>query len=247
MNGGRNMEDVKEDEYKIEHPIYHEARRVGTTSFEYDENGNVVLDKNGEPVRKVVSKGVWKTLVLRPSEYYEIRSRCNRKYQIIFDLLLYTGMRYEELVRLKNHKEWIDFKNKRIYLPGGEGQKKVKRRSVSRVIRLSNQGVKALEGLFDVELPSKAVVDQYIYRKFRNIVPLQKIEVNGKTYYNHPFSLKTFRKTWESWLLYYYEGRESFIAQSQGHTVDIQFKDYFAGSLSEKDKIDMKPYVEGWL
>jgi len=174
------MENVKEDEYKIEHPIYHEARRVGTTSFEYDENRNVVLDKNGEPVRKVVSKGVWKTLILRPSEYYEIRSRCSRKYQIIFDLLLYTGMRYEELVRLKNHKEWIDFKNKRIYLPGGEGQKKVKRRSVSRVIRLSNQGVKALEGLFDVELPSKAIVDQYIYRKFGNIVPLQKIEVNGK-------------------------------------------------------------------
>ncbi len=237
----------KGEEFRIEHPIYHEARRVGTTSFVYDRDGKVMLDERGEPIRQVVSKGVWKTLVLRPSEYFEIRSRCSRKYQVIFDCLLYTGMRYEELVRLRQHKEWVDFKDKRIYLPGGEGQKKVKRKAPSRVIRLSNQGVKALENLYDIELPSKAVVDQYIYRHFGNIVPPQIIKIGEKEYVNHPFSMKSFRKTYESWLLYYYEGRENFVAQSQGHNLDIQFKDYFAGSLTEKDKIDMKPYVEGWL
>lgn len=252
------MSDVVMEPYRIEFPIYHEARKAGTThGFVLDGLGHVSLDSKGEPIKKVTSKGKMKTLVLRPSEYIEIRKRCDRLYQVIFDCLLYSGMRYQELLRLKEHSEWFDIERHRIFLPGGEGQKKLKRVANSRAIRLSDAGTIAMELLYDYKFPRHEIVDQYIYEKFDVIVPVEVIQLDNPkktrwgteilSYLNHPFSMKSFRKTYESWLIYYYDSRENFIAQSQGHNLDTQFRDYFSGSLNEKDRIDMRPFVEGWM
>jgi len=47
--------------------------------------------------------------ILRPSEYKIIRnSITNRDKQILTDALLFTGLRYEEAVRLRHSPDWFD-------------------------------------------------------------------------------------------------------------------------------------------
>ncbi len=197
------------NDYFIEHPILMRAPKVGG--------------------KKSKSKGIWDTLILRPSEFKQISNMVSRKYEIIFSALLLTGMRYEELVRFRQHPEWFD--GSFIHLPPETGQKKVKRQSPERWVRLSIAGKAMIKSLFDISLPSVESADQYIHYTFPLI---------------EHFSVKSFRKTWESWLVFYYPGKEILIAESQGHTSVIQFKHYLNMPFTDKDRLEMKDYVEGW-
>lgn len=193
----------------IENPILLQAKKVGG--------------------KKTRSKGVMKTLLLRPKEYREIMGKCNRRQQVIFSSLLFTGMRYEELLRFRQHREWFD--GQFVHLPAGLGEKKALRVDPERWIRLSYRGREAIESLFDVQLPSLQSLDQYI--KYNVGIP--------------HFSVKSFRKTYESWLVYYYAGKEVHIAQSQGHDTFTQFRHYLNLPFTEEDKLEMKEFVEGWI
>lgn len=182
--------------------------------------------------KKSKSKGIWRTLILRPSEYEQIYSDSTRKYQIIFSCLLYTGMRYEELKRLRRNPQWIDA-NGFIHLPA-DAQKKEKRVDPERWIRLSYRGREAVRRLYDLrpeELPASPTIDQYIKRNWPKL----------KT-----FSMKTFRKTWESWCVFYFKN-PLLVAQSQGHTLLTQFNHYISMPWTEKDRLEMKPHVEGYI
>ena len=176
------------------------------------------------------SKERWKILILRPREYREIVKQCDRRHQIIFSCLLLTGMRYQELVRFRQHREWYDDKQF-IHLPAGLGERKVKRTDPERWIRLSYMGRQAIESLFDVQLPSIQSLNQYV--KYTFSIP--------------HFSMKTFRKTYESWLVFYFDGKERQIAQSQGHDTWTQFEHYLNLPFTEEDKLEMKEFVEGWI
>jgi integrase len=57
---------------------------------------------------------------------------------------------------------------------------------------------------------------------------------------------KTFRKTWESWLLITYPHRSLEIALSQGHTQLTQLNYYANLPFTDQDKEDMKEFVMGW-
>ena len=72
-------------------PILLQARKTGTTMKK-----RVKTPKGTKIVKVTTSKGVWKTRILRPSEYEKIYGRANEEYRIIFSCLLMTGMRYEE-------------------------------------------------------------------------------------------------------------------------------------------------------
>jgi len=203
---------------EMSHPILLQARKMGTT-----------VRKGEEKIR--TSRGIWKTRIFRPEEYEYVYEKANEKYRIIFSCLLMTGMRYEELRRLRKHPEWID-RNGFILLPA-EAQKKEKRSSRERFIRLSYRGREAIKRLFDLEadLPANITVDNYIKYNFR--------EIEG-------FSLKSFRKTWESWLVFYFQ-KPLNIAESQGHTMLTQLNHYISLPFTEEDKMKMRPYVEGWI
>ena len=45
--------------------------------------------------------------ILRPSEYKMIRESVKRDKQILLDCVLLTGMRYEELLRLRKNPDWL--------------------------------------------------------------------------------------------------------------------------------------------
>ena len=51
-----------------------------------------------------------KVRILRPSEYKVIRESVKRDKQILLDSLMLTGMRYEELLRLRKNPDWLSGK-----------------------------------------------------------------------------------------------------------------------------------------
>lgn len=72
--------------------------------------------------------------VLTPKEYEILRAAILKdSHQTVFDILLITGMRYIEMLRLYEHKEWYNEKKNLIHLPK-VAQKKAKRRQLKRTI-----------------------------------------------------------------------------------------------------------------
>ena len=138
-------------------------------------------------------------------------------------------MRYAELLRLRGHQEWLN--GQFIHLPPGEGQRKAKRTSSGRWVRLSIQGKKAVEALFDIQLPSNNSINQYFNYNF----------------HISDFSLKSLRKTYESWLVYYYPQQQLEVAMSQGHTMVTQVRHYLNLPFTQREKLEMGEYVEGWV
>jgi len=60
------------------------------------------------------------------------------------------------------------------------------------------------------------------------------------------FYAKTFRKTWESWLLFSFPDKAMEIALSQGHTELTQLRHYANLPFLDKDREEMKEFVVGW-
>lgn len=72
--------------------------------------------------------------VLTPDEYRKLRDAIPKQHhKALFDILMITGMRYEELLRFYDHKEWYNQKKNLIHLPE-EAQKKEKRKQKERTI-----------------------------------------------------------------------------------------------------------------
>jgi integrase len=72
--------------------------------------------------------------ILTPKEYQALRSAIPKdSHKTIFDILLITGMRYAELLRLYDNPAWYNEKKNLIHL-SQEAQKKHKRRQLERTI-----------------------------------------------------------------------------------------------------------------
>ena len=166
--------------------------------------------------------------ILRPSEYRMIRGSVKRDKQILLDCALLTGMRYEELLRLRKNPDWLS--GKFIYLPEW-AEKKAKRKQRERTINLSIMGRSVLPQLFDIKVPSRSAFDKWLSYNFRLIKGL---------------SAKSFRKTYGSWLLSLYPERLMDIALSQGHDELTELNHYAKNGFDERDKLEMKEFVEGW-
>jgi len=73
--------------------------------------------------------------ILTPEEYQALKAEILKdSHKTILDILIITGMRYAELLRLYDNPVWYDEKNNLIQLPE-EAQKKHKRRQLERTIQ----------------------------------------------------------------------------------------------------------------
>jgi len=181
----------------------------------------------------VISSEKFQVRILRPREWEVLRDLMDLDIRRIATTLLLTGMRYAELVRFRQNPEWLD--SEFIYLPRGS-MLKVKARQRERAIKLSDMG-RMLVGEFfytDPKLPSLPAFDLRLSR-------LSKRELGGPSVTN-----KTFRKTWESWLVFYYPNRSLQIALSQGHTSATQYEHYLNIPFTDEDRKEMRKWVEGW-
>ena len=59
-------------------------------------------------------------------------------------------------------------------------------------------------------------------------------------------SVKTFRKTWESWLVVSYSHALPLIAMSQGHTLITAMNHYLNLPFTKEDVEEIKIRTAGW-
>jgi len=184
-----------------------------------------------------------KTFLFRPNEYKQFISQQNRKHEILFQCKLFTGMRYEEMVRLKKHPEWID--GQFIHIPSHAGQKKAKRTTPERWIRLSYVGRENVKRLFEIDLPGIDSVNEYL-EQWEFVLPNGNIpEIMGQ--WKPHISSMSFRKTYESWLVFFYPPSAMHVAMSQGHNSFTQFQHYLNMPFTEANKKEMEEYCMGWI
>ena len=172
--------------------------------------------------------------ILRPSEFRLIVDPIKPDYQIMLKTLLLTGMRFIEAKRFQNNPEWFD--GDFINLPNS-AMLKQKAKMRERSIRLNNLGRMLMPLFLNLkhDLPSRVSWREDLRRWASNV----GLKPNG-------LCAKTTRKTWESWLMYYYPERRLEIVLNQGHTDATSVKHYLNMPFTESDKVAMGEYVSGW-
>lgn len=183
------------------------------------------------------------TRILRPSEYVSLRNELNPDQQIILDSLLLTGMRYEELVRFHGNPDWYDEKSGTIHLPAwavkkGNGVKRPVQRE--RFVKLSIRGKGVIPNLFRIDIPGRVSFDQMIHRKALLALKNDNLDPIG-------ICQKSMRKTLASWLRKYYPQALDEIFLSMGHSRITELRHYLGIPFSDKDKQEMKEWIEGWI
>lgn len=174
--------------------------------------------------------------ILPPDEYRMIRQKLKPSHQILFDALLFTGMRGEEFWRFAKCPHWFDLDRMVIHLPK-TASLKVRSLQRERDVHLSNWGAQAVERLFDQ--PCKKI-SRVAWRA--DLIQASRragIDLQGIT-------PKMTRKTWESWLVATFPNMTLQIGLSQGHTSLTAMNHYLNFSFSPTEKEDMKKYVSGF-
>jgi len=174
--------------------------------------------------------------ILRPKEYEAVLRGCMKQHhRTMLQALLFTGMRYIELQRVQEYPSW--FNGEFVHLPYQLGEKKVKRTQPERWVRLNQQGRMIME--YFTQLKEEMPAYQNWRDNMRRWAKAGGISPNG-------LGCKTLRKTWESWLMFYYPGYMADITLSQGHDTVTSIQHYLNMPFTEVDQVQMKSYVEGW-
>lgn len=176
-----------------------------------------------------------KTRILRPREFKRLLSGCPKTdYRTMLQTLLYTGMRYIELKRFQQYPSWFD--SDFVHLPQ-EATRKKARTQKERWVKLNQPGKMIVEYFTNIKTPVPTYVsfnaNLKCWAKRANLDP-------------EGLSVKTTRKTYESWLMYYFPERRFEIALSQGHTTLTSLGHYLNMPFTEVDKVEMRNFVEGW-
>lgn len=177
-----------------------------------------------------------KTRILRPYETTDlINAIPRRRHETQFKALLLSGMRYIETQRFFEHPEWFD--GNFIHLPS-LAVKKAKRKQKERWVRLNPLGKEVVKNFLeqDANLPAWTTWSENL-KRWAEKAGLEPIGL----------SPKATRKTWESWLVYYYPDKLTNIVLSQGHTVLTAIQHYINMPFTEDDKKGMREFVEGWI
>ena len=176
------------------------------------------------------------TRILRPKEFEVLLDGCPKiDYKTMLQALLYTGMRYIEMQRFQKNLDWFD--GDFIHLPQ-EASKKKLRTQRERWVRLNNQG---------------KIIIQYFVKLEKKIPSYQSWNENMKCWSRRcgldptGMSVKTTRKTWESWLMFNHPTQIALITLSQGHTALTSLQHYVNMPFTESDRIEIMNYIQGWI
>lgn len=200
-------------------------------TLKYNKNIMVIMSTN-LPILK--GKKI-KTRILRPSEYEALRVGADKtENRTLLDGCLLLGARYEECRRIQRNPEWFD--GNFIHLPA-EAQLKAKRTQNERWIRLSSRGKTIMPYFFEKRmLPAVQSWDEAmrLWSKKGGLDPLS-------------VSARTLRKSYESWLIYFYPEASNLVYLSQGHTTLTSLQHYINMPFTDEDRKELRRWVEGWI
>jgi integrase len=179
--------------------------------------------------------------ILNAEEYNLMRDALNYRHRLVFDGLLFTGMRGTEFWIFIEHPEWFHPERQYINLTK-EAIKKERTRFKERNVLLSHVGTRAIRDLVDaikrgeVEHISRMGWGEDLKRAAR--------KAGLKT--QAGITPKMTRKTWVSWLMavFSYDGLR--ISSSLGHDVRTMQEHYLSLPFSTYEIEQIKPLVTGW-
>lgn len=182
--------------------------------------------------------------VLTPSEADQMRAVISKpSSRILFDLMLYTGLRLVEVKQLKDNPNIFDQERRTITIRSG----KVKASQLSRNVCLSDRGLVAVqEYLKNPSVPSSSTVWQQNLIRWGQRARLQHVPGEEDTNNPNGLTVRTTRKSWESWLLSAYPEKLPYITLSQGHSETTSLRHYLNISFMPAEKDAIKEQVKGW-
>lgn len=194
--------------------------------------------------------------ILTPAEFEKLIDQITKQSLLLLvRVMLFTGMRFEEIIRLKQHPEDFNETSRSVWVQSG----KKKAKSPERYVPLTEAGTQAVKGFLEDEratYPSSQGMTQNFTKWANNayfdpIPERQMTELHGanigKERRNiYGVSVKMMRRTWENWLLTVYPERVFDIMNAQGHDVSTS-SDHYAGAVfSPEDVEQIREYVKGW-
>jgi len=194
--------------------------------------------------------------IFRPCEIIQIQNSIPRTIdRERFDVLLYTACRYTEFLDFFKMKHRFDQNDRMLKVRNTKAQVKNK----FRYVRLSDNGILAVKKYFlhDKSPPSYQTWDQNMGRwaessgidrdkKSEDQLRIDRDKNPHSGEYNDIISLKSLRKTYESWLMTMFPQYTTHILLSMGHTSQVSLENYIQLPFNSDDKRLMIPFVKGW-
>lgn len=194
--------------------------------------------------------------ILTPREYEILLDQIQKPSLVkLIQVLMLTGMRYEEVLRLKSSPDHFSEADRSIWVRSG----KLKAKSPERYVPLTDAGTQAVKEFLADErtrypLSSVMGLNLTSWAGKAGLIPILAGQMKdlsganvGKERKNvFGMSVKTFRRTWENWLLTIYPDRIMDIMKSQGHDVTTSANHYAGAVFSADDVEQIKGYVSGW-
>lgn len=178
------------------------------------------------------------TRILTPREYGLLLNQLNAKYRIMCNVMINTGMRWEEFWDLVDHKEWFDPARRCIDLPKS-AIRKVKTTYKERTINLTLEGCESMKTLYaansSISYTDRASVGAVLKRAAKEA----RIGEEG-------ISPKMFRKTLVSWLISCFPEKAFQISASIGHDLETMRIHYANLAFERRDIDDMRVFLKGW-
>lgn len=174
--------------------------------------------------------------ILTVEEYHMLRDAIPKpEYKTKLDILLITGTRYEEYLRLYSHPEWFLEKRNILHLPE-EAQKKARRKQPERTIQpLPSMFSYLLKDFWEARKPPTESVwnrDLQRWARIAGICP-------------YGLSAKTTRKSIESWQVA--AGiPETSICLRAGHDSLTSMRHYQGLAFSETERRDIIEQLKLW-
>lgn len=183
--------------------------------------------------------------ILTPEEASSIRRVISKpSNRALFDLMTYTGLRLEEVRQLIEHPEIFDEERRLLVIKSG----KAKASQKSRNVILSDKGVEAVRAFLQApKMPASSSAWQtnlIRWSKIAGLSPLPGRSEEGGNIFG--ITVRTSRKSLESWLLTAYPDRAAWIALSQGHTETTALGHYLNVSFTDQERNDILEETRGW-
>jgi len=182
--------------------------------------------------------------VLTPEEADRIRAIIEKpSARALYDLMLFTGLRFAEVKQLAENPGIFDQERRTITIKSGKAMAS----QISRNVCLSDKGLLAIEDYLKTpSVPKSPSVWQNNLIRCAQRARLTALPGQEQSSNPTGITVRTSRKTWESWLLAAYPDKVINIVLSQGHTETTALRHYFNISWTRGERESIKAEVKGW-
>lgn len=194
--------------------------------------------------------------ILTPREYESLLNQIHKSSLVkLVRVLMLTGMRYEEVRKLKENPDQFNEVDRSVWVRSG----KLKAKSPERYVPLTEAGTLAMKAFLSdkrTKYPPASVMSINLtsWAAKAGLTPILEGQMKdlsganvGKKRKNvYGMSVKTFRCSWENWLLMIYPGRIMDIMKAQGHDVTTSSNNYAGAVFTANDVERIRAYVADW-